>query len=108
MLYPCRPRAGGFALDLLWLGLGTRCRAQAFPAAAVRPLLGLGADTRQHREDDQQHTRRAPNDFGNVVGCEDAERAVTVGERDQGGHGERKPDDQRKALGGPVPRSGEQ
>ncbi len=41
---------------------------------------------------------RPPNEFGHVVGCEDAERAVTVGERDQRDRCQRKPDYQRKAL----------
>jgi hypothetical protein len=47
---------------------GTRCRAEALSTAVIPK-------------------------FGHAVGCEDAERAATVCERDQGSHVEREPDD---------------
>lgn len=67
------------------------------PRRSARPSYGclVLAPTRGSAEKATRSAAAAPQTSSvRWLAAEDAERAVTVCERDQGGHGEREPDDQ--------------
>src|SRR5271170_48941 len=65
--------------------LGLDLASGARPPDVAIACAGFGANTRELRQDDQQRGNGAPHEFSRMVGGKDPERAVAVGERDQGG-----------------------